>query len=1299
MRRLFLAMLLCACTLVMWAVPAKRITLNVMQPDGTTLTVTQMGDEFFSYFVTDDMVAVLRKDNAYYYAHVENGAIAPSRHLAHNVAERTQDEQQMVDQLLAADEMGAAIAQRSNAMRARARVQRETEVPTTGEVHIPVILVEYADVKLSLNEAKARFDKHFNGDDYNDAGGYGSVKEYFEDQSEGQFVPKFDVIGPITLSKKREYYGGNNGDDIDPNAREMITEACRLADDSTDFSKYDNNGDGYVDFLYVIYAGYGESANSSVLTYTVWPHKSHIQPMALDGVQVSLYACSNELDGYEGTNIDGIGTVCHEFSHCLGLPDFYATNYASGAFGMDKWSVMHSGNYNNNSHTPCGYTGYEKDFLGWKKLIVLDEPTDLVLKPLSEGGDAYKIVNDANPNEYYIIENHKKSKWDSHVPGEGMLVIHVDYSESAWQNNMVNNEPTHQRMTIIPADNKLTSTSLSGDVYPGSSKNTELTSTSKPAAEVFVGEYMGKDLTNISKNGDDVSLSFMKGALLVPKLHEASDITGTGFSISWDQVPGIKEYEVLLDVLEENPYMLDEDFNKVTKTNTDIGAVLDKYTNRLGWIGEGIYGLDGAIRVGQANKEGYLFSPRITCDSTHYTIFFKVRKNEAATNDVYMILAVGDVAWGNSLYGYGLTVDDEEWTAYYVVMDQIGDNSFLYIDTRDNDQTGTKESMCVDIDDIYILPGDYSKMDPNYGASAKTHRAIAREKAMPYQAKALIGASATRQSTMREGENESGKRYMATKVFAERTSELGFRFENLDGGMYRASVRSVRDSVYSRYSNTVDVEIVDSMLPQLELAIDVEVDNDSIYLAVEDADATIFYTLDGTIPTSYSNEYTGPFALKDKRTVNLVARKAGHRRSNYYTYSNWFENEGFTYRIQSTLSPKVLLSEAMGGNDANSYAGHIVIGDEVVADSLVYTLVGIEDGAFRNATSLRSITVEGNTIENVGSELFYGCSALNVVMWNIALPINADVFDAVSYYNLLVYVPTGTELSHQLIDEGRMVLIVDGKSTAALQLNARMPFYCPRSFVVDEVSYQRTFTQTTGRGEAAGWETIALPFNVDNFEHSVKGEIAPFGVDAKYNFWLAGLDGEGFKQATSIRANTPYIIAMPSHNDYGSNSMNGTVTFSASQATIYATDEIVVLEGSELVMIPTYETIEPNAEVYALNVGAAYNNNKAGSVFMPNKYAVAPFSAYVVPAAGTKAAPLYRIYSQPDVEEVVVSETVIESRDGVVYISVPEAKTVVVYDLAGRQVCNVDCKEGVNEITHLQRGIYLIENAKVNVQY
>ena len=1297
MKRLFLAVMLCMGMLSTWAVPAKRITIEVKQPDGTLLTVTQQGDEFFSFFVTDDLVPVLRKDNAYFYAHLENGAIAPSKHLAHNVAERTLDEQQVVAQLPRMEEMTAAINQRVNAMRS-SRAYRETVVPTMGEVHVPVILVEYSDVKLSLTDAKTRFDNQFNGDDYKDAGGYGSVKEYFEDQSDGQFIPRFDIIGPITLSKKREFYGGNNGDEIDPNAREMITEACRLANDSTDFSKYDNNGDGYVDFLYVIYAGYGESANSSTLTHTVWPHKSQIQPLALDGVQVSLYACSNELDGYEGTNIDGIGTVCHEFTHCLGLPDFYATNYASGAFGMDKWSVLHSGNYNNGSHTPCGYTGYEKDFLGWKKLIVLDEPTDIVLKPMSEGGDAYKIVNDANPNEYYIIENHKKSKWDSHIPAEGMLVIHVDYSESAWQNNAVNNDPSHQRMTIIPADNKLTSSSLSGDVYPGSAKNTELTSTSTPAAEVYVGGYMGKDLTNITKNGDDVSLSFMKGALLVPKLNEeATNITATGFSISWDQVPGIKEYEVQLDVLEENPYMLDEDFNKVTKTNSDIGGVMDKYTNRLGWIGEGVYGLDGAIRVGQAKKEGYLVSPTIACDSTHYTIFFKVRKNETATDDVYMILGVGDAAWGNSLIGYGLTIDNDEWAAYYVVLDTIGSNTFLYIDTRDDTETQGTESMCVDLDDIYILPGDYRKQDPNYGAPARnTQYALCKEKAMPYQAQAVT-TPATRQTTMREEESSEGRRYYATTVYTERTTELNFRFDNLDGALYRASVRSVRDSIYSRYSNTVDVEIVDSMLPQLEVTIDTEIDNDSLYLTVEDADATIYYTLDGTVPTAYSNQYTGPLALKEKTTLNLMARKEGYRRTGYFIYENWFEQEGFTYRIQSTLSPKVALTEAMGGNDESNYAGHIVLGDEVHADSLVYVLAGIDNAAFRNATALRSITIASNTIESVGSELFHGCSELIAVMWDIAQPITAEMFDANSYHNLLVYAPAGTAFSHPLIDEGRMALVVDGQA-GTLHLNAKKPFYCPRPFVAEEVSYQRTFTQTTGKGESAGWETIALPFDVEKFEHAGKGDIAPFGTTATYNFWLAELTGKGFQQTTSLRANTAYIIAMPNNNEYGSNTLNGAVTFSASQATIHSTDEVIVSEGAEMTLTPTYEPVAANASVYALNVEAAYGNNKPGSIFIPGRYATKAFSAYGSPATGTKAAPYYRIQPQPDVEENAVSEFAVESRDGVVYIMAPEAQTVAVYDMAGRQVCRVACEAGINAITHLQRGIYMVEKTKVYVE-
>jgi hypothetical protein len=307
------------------------------------------------------------------------------------------------------------------------------------------------------------------------------------------------------------------------------------------------------------------------------------------------------------------------------------------------------------------------------------------------------------------------------------------------------------------------------------------------------------------------------------------------------------------------------------------------------------------------------------------------------------------------------------------------------------------------------------------------------------------------------------------------------------------------------------------------------------------------------------------------------------------------------------------------------------------------------------------------------------------------------MFDANSYHNLLVYAPAGTAFSHPLIDEGRMALIVDGKA-GTLRLNARKSFYCPRPFVAEEVSYERTFTQTTGKGESAGWETIALPFDVEKFDHAGKGEIAPFGTTATYNFWLAELTDKGFQQATTLRANQAYIIAMPNHSEYGNNTLNGSVTFSASQATIHATDEVIVSEGAELTLTPTYEPIAASDDVYALNIGAAYGNNKPGSIFMSGRYATNPFSAYGLPATGTQAAPYYRIHTQPDVEESVVSEFAVESKDGVLYITMPEAQTVVVYDITGRQVCRVACETGINTITHLQPGIYMVEKTKVYVE-
>ena len=1303
MKRLLLAMMLCMGVLMMWAVPAKRITMKVQQPDGTMLTLTQRGDEYFHYLMTEDGVMVKQNGEGYYYVNVVAGSVVPTERLAHSLAERSSDEVRFVEALPDRQQLcDVAMQHELRAQRARAAraPQKVAEVPATGNVSVPVLLVQFSDVKMASNDPKAAFEGHINGDDYKDEGGYGSVKEYFEDQSEGLFMPQFDIIGPITLDKAMKYYGENDANGNDKNARQMISDACRKADNqlSIDFSKYDNDGDGYVDIVYIIYAGYGEASNTAKLENTVWPHQWQLdQPMVVDGVKISKYACNNELDGYQGNVIDGIGTFCHEFSHCLGLPDFYSTG-TEDTFGMASWSLMHYGCYNNNGHTPCGYTGYEKEFLGWKEMKVIDSPQDVSLTALSEGGEAYKIVNDLNSNEYYVVENHRRTKWDQYVPAEGLLVLHVDYLESAWQNNMVNNHKSHLRMTVIPADNKLTTNTQDGDTYPGTSKNTALTSESKPAATVYQGEYMGKDITDIAFENGVVTFSFMKGALEVPVLQEVTDVTASGFTMEWGRVPGIKEYEVRLDILEESPYMLEEDFNKFTKGNSDLGTILDSYTIQPGWQGANVFGLDGAVRLGSSSQRGALVSPYIYTDSTSFTVLYTIRKSASSDKNAGMVLCVTDDEWldedgYNQLYGYGLTVDNDEWITYFIVMDTIGHSSYLYIDTRD---LGSGNSVRVDINDLYLLEGDLTEELTGGKAPAKMSKASRQAAPMrvaeEVDVNAIIARSATR-STRAGGE---GKRYSTTTICTALTSEFSHRFEDLDGGLYRCSVRSVRDSVYSRFSNPIDVEIVDSMLPQTAAAFEIYFDNDSVYMVTDSSNVSLYYTTDGTIPTSYGNCYEGPFALSDKATVYAMARESGHRRSDVVGKRNWFKADGATYRITSEPASQVFLSEALGGNAEKDYAGHYVVPEEIEYDSLSYAVVGIEGAAFSNAVSMRSIEIASSQLDTIGSNLFHGCTALRAIMWDVDQPITAEMFDNESYNNLLVYVPAGTELTHPLVDAGRMVVITDGES-GAVKLNDRYSFYCPRAFTAESVSYSRSFTQTTGLGSSAGWETIALPFDVQQVSHPTKGVLAPFGTAADANFWLAESSDNGFVQASAIQANRPYIIAMPNNKEYGEYSLSGQITFMAENCTVHETEEAVSVEGDGYVLTPTYDPIVANDSVYALNVNSKYGTYVAGSVFVSNKYDLAPFTAYLIPAKGKQAAPYFRIQAAPDVEDEAPLLGV-SVKDGVVYVTLAEAREVVVYDVTGRKVCAVQCVEGVNAIASLDAGIYVIEKTKISVE-
>ena len=542
MKKIFTTLLGVFCIASALAIPAKRTPIKVQQPDGTELTVFLRGDEWFHFYTTADGIPVVKNDQgAYVYATAVNNTMVSAapfhagRMLAHDEEQRSVAEKEFLQSLDAPTlkkHIGTLAASRT-AQRNRVRAQRSvqqraagkstiggSEVTVEGKKRGLIILVDFPDKKMRTSQSV--FNDMANQVGYKDHGNYGSVHDYFYAQSYGKFDVSFDVVGTYTVSKNMAYYGGNDKDGNDLHPQELIAEACKLADKDVDYRNYDWNNDGAVDHVYVIYAGYAEAAGADA--NTVWPHQWYLsgaQPslrMTLDGMVIDSYACSSELDGTSGNVPDGIGTMCHEFSHCLGLPDFYDTSGNDQSnVGMSGWSLMDYGCYNNGGRTPCAYTAYERAFAGWMTLTELKSPHAVKdMKCIADAPEAYVIYNDANRSECYILDNHQEKEWDSDAAASGLLITHVDYSDQAWADNVVNNDANRLRCTVMPADGLRTHNSLAGDLYPNASGNNALTDTSTPAAVLNTfntkrKKLMGKPITNIVQADGLISFDFMGG--------------------------------------------------------------------------------------------------------------------------------------------------------------------------------------------------------------------------------------------------------------------------------------------------------------------------------------------------------------------------------------------------------------------------------------------------------------------------------------------------------------------------------------------------------------------------------------------------------------------------------------------------------------------------------------------------------------------------------------------------------------------------------------------------------------------
>ena len=515
MKKLFFTFALAVLALTASAVPAKPGLFRTLTlSDGTTVKAQLIGDEHGHYWLSADGRAYQQMDGMAYFSEISLDAVKTRAQ-----ARRSQ-----------------ANARRAKRLEAPRRIGEVGNY--IGKKKGIIILVNFSNVSFQKDNNNALYQRIANEKNFSYGDFKGSMYDYFYAQSEGKFELTFDVVGPVTVSNTQSYYGSNDSSGNDKHPAEMVIEALKLADSQVNFADYDWDGDGKVDQVYVVYAGKGEADGGAA--NTIWPHEWELSSAAgyddgsgaqtLDGVKIDTYACGGELNG--SGNIDGIGTMCHEFSHCLGYPDFYDTDY-SGGQGMGYWDLMDGGSYNGDGYQPAGYTSYERRMAGWKEPVELTTTTQVAnMKALQDGGEAYIVYNNGNRNEYFLLENRQFTGWDASLPGEGLLILHVDYSASAWADNTPNDIPSHQRMTWIPADNEYQYTTYQGtkyysfegmanDPFPYGSVNAFNKSTT-PAAKFFNKNtdgtyYLDSSIEEITQNTDGtVSFNF-KAATNVAK--------------------------------------------------------------------------------------------------------------------------------------------------------------------------------------------------------------------------------------------------------------------------------------------------------------------------------------------------------------------------------------------------------------------------------------------------------------------------------------------------------------------------------------------------------------------------------------------------------------------------------------------------------------------------------------------------------------------------------------------------------------------------------------------------------------
>lgn len=493
---------------IFYARPAYKGITRVSQPDGSSVSVRLVGDEYIHYNVTTDGYSLVRRDDgAFVYAQLnDEGQLEPTTMLAHDANERSTEERKYlkkVGRLLPQPTTQAEQMRSQNQIqRARMLSQRRAALYDYSQFRGLVLLVEYNDCSFRYNDYANIMEDMINADNYTgnnrtNISSYGirctgSIRDYYRDNSDGMFVPTFDVVGPVKVDRSQYYINSMR------NATQLMVDACTAADSLVNFSDYDVDGDGMVDMIYFVFSGLGSyiQGNDSRL---LWPHQydiSYERNVRMDGVRLGRYACSTELFGSNDWSVlEGIGTMCHEFSHVLGLPDFYDTGnqYDDECVTPDVWSVMANGADYNYGRTPCGFSLFERYALGFATPQLISTEGTFSLEALNRSNTGYRL-NSPVRKEFFMIENRQKNKWDSALPGHGMLIFRVDSTNNGvWNFNSVNDNPDHPYYELLRAggvksDSYSVSAGTSSDPFPGTQRVTTINNDTSPNLKTWTGK-------------------------------------------------------------------------------------------------------------------------------------------------------------------------------------------------------------------------------------------------------------------------------------------------------------------------------------------------------------------------------------------------------------------------------------------------------------------------------------------------------------------------------------------------------------------------------------------------------------------------------------------------------------------------------------------------------------------------------------------------------------------------------------------------------------------------------------------